>query len=84
MLRYTHNYITNPTLPMQSVGAVYVAETQYLAPPPVSLNRPLLLESINSDSHNILSLNAISHTQYRDSYRCANSFGMPFLPYVHT
>ena len=63
MLRYTHNYITNPTLPMQSVGAVYVAETQCLAPPPsVDLNRALLLESNNSDSHNILSLNAISHT----------------------
>ena len=83
MLRYTHNYITNPTLPTQSVGAVYVAETQCLAPP-VSLNRALLLESNNSDSHNILSLNAISHTQYRDRYRCANSFGMPFLLYPHT
>ena len=83
MLRYTHNYITNPTLPMQSVGTMYVIETQLLTPP-ISLNRPLLLESINSDSHNILSLNAISHTQYRDRYRCANALGMPFLPYVHT
>lgn len=83
MLRYTHNYITNPTLPMQSIGAVYVIETQLLTPP-ISLNRALLLESNNSDSHNILSLNAISHTQYRDSYRCANALGMPFLPYVHT
>ena len=84
MLRYTHNYITNSTLPMQSVGVVYVIETQLLTPPPISLNRPLLLESINSDSHNILSLNAISHTQYRDRYRCANALGMPFLLYTHT
>ena len=83
MLCYIHNYITNPILSMQSMGAVYVIETQLLTPP-ISLNRPLLLESINSDSHNILSLNAISHTQYRDSYRCANSFGMPFLLYTHT
>ena len=83
MLRYTHNYITNPTLPMQSVGAVYVVETQLLTPP-ISLNRPLLLESINSDSHNILSLNAISHTQYRDRYRCANASGTSFLLYTHT
>jgi hypothetical protein len=88
MQYYTHRQIMKNSLFKQSLHAACGTESQRFTPPPHTDYRYCCLSHTCLDgisysvSQITLSVNVIP--QHGGSYRCANSFGMPFLLYTHT